>query len=65
MLLVQELNSHIGKTIASITTNRPDSRGIHMVEKVVIHFTDGTSVLLRTDWRGAECYISQYVHDGT
>lgn len=60
MLLVQELNAHVGKTIQSISTDRPSEPGIHMVEKVTIHFTDGTSVLLQTDWRGAECYISQY-----
>jgi hypothetical protein len=27
---------------------------------IVIHFTDGTKLALASDWRGDECYISQY-----
>lgn len=59
-LLTTPVNQYIGKTIVGVETDSLGS-GIHMSDRVVIKFTDGTQIVLRTDWRGSDCYISQYV----
>jgi hypothetical protein len=33
---------------------------LHMLEELVIVFTDGEKIYLSQDWRGSSCYFSQY-----
>lgn len=60
MLLTQPVTALVGKTIAGVEVDGLGA-GITLSDKVVLKFTDGTRLTLRTDWRGQDCYISQYV----
>ena len=60
MLLHQNTKAHHGKKIKGFFDehgNELDS--LVMCESITIIFDDGSRLLLRTDWRGGECYISQ------
>lgn len=64
--LHQDPAQHTGKTVASIESDaykglNPETvtRDLVMATYVRINFTDGTSIMLGTDWRGSECYISE------
>jgi hypothetical protein len=61
----QDPAEHVGKTVARIESDAYKGFGsggsadVVMATWVKIHFTDGTSITLGTDWRGRDCYISQ------
>jgi hypothetical protein len=57
-LLGQMTDEHKGKTVQSIESSAGNT--LCMTSRIVIYFTDGTSIVLGLDWRGSECYISQY-----
>lgn len=58
MILSQPRTEHEGKVVARIDTDNFDT-DLTMCEGITIRFTDGTSIILKTDWRGSSCYISQ------
>jgi len=62
MILSQSSSEHIGKTIKEI---KGDSYGddLTMCDEIIIYFSDGSNVILKTDWGGRDCYISQYVSE--
>lgn len=61
-LFSQNPKEHVGKTVSRISTDTElEPYDLSTCDRVEIHFTDGTSLILRTDWRGRECYISQVV----
>lgn len=49
----------VGKTITSVKADGVDCADIHMSDRVEIHFTDGSRLVLKTDWYGRDCYISE------
>ena len=60
MLLDRNKSGHKGKVIREIRADGfNDTLG--MCSEIKIIFTDGTSIILGRDWRGQECYISEYV----
>ena len=63
MNISQKTEEFEGKTIAKIQTDSGGEDTFYMVEKISIEFTDGTTLHLKTDWRGQDCYISQYEKD--
>ncbi len=62
MVLLQQNTEQLkGKQIDCFTDeygNKLDN--LIMCESIVILFTDGTKLFLDQDWRGENCYISQY-----
>ena len=59
MILDRDRSTHIGKTIEYIDSDDFDG-GLMMCHEIVIGFTDGSKIILKNDWRGNECYISEY-----
>lgn len=59
MILSRNVKTHIGKIVSEISCNSSKD-DLVMCDSVTIKFTDGTSILLGVDWRGNECYISEY-----
>ena len=60
MILSRPIAAHIGKIVSEVQTDGYHRDDIVMCREVVIIFTDGTSIRLRTDWRGEVCYISEH-----
>jgi len=58
MIVSQDPQEHVGKTIAYIVSDAHDC--LVMAYRVKIAFTDGSVILLQVDWRGDEAYISQW-----
>lgn len=56
-ILSRNLHQHVGKTIKNVETGS-GANEIICEDSVRIVFTDGTYLLLKADWRGADCYIS-------
>jgi hypothetical protein len=55
-----DYRTYRGKEISRITRDDSNIRNdLVMCDTIRIEFTDGTSIVLRPDWRGTECYISQ------
>ena len=50
----------IGKVIQGVEAGGLSETDLVMVREITITFTDGTKLVLRTDWRGNDCYISEY-----
>ena len=59
MILSNDRCEHIGKTVESITADNIGN-DLVMCDVIVITFRDRSRIVLRTDWRGSECYISEY-----
>jgi hypothetical protein len=60
-LISRDSSQLVGKTISKvIIDNEYTSPDLTMLLRLEIQFTDGTSCILRPDWRGRECYISEY-----
>lgn len=63
-LIHQDPSDWEGKTVKAIKRVAEDGGygecGLIMTHGVRIEFTDGTTLVLKTDWRGRDCYISQY-----
>ncbi len=61
MLLETNASRYHGKTIARFEDRYgQELETLHMCASLVIVFTDGERILMKPDWRGAECYYSQY-----
>lgn len=58
LILTRSVKEHKGKVIKWIETDDGD---LNMCTQIRIRFEDGSTILLRPDWRGATCYISEYV----
>ena len=57
MLVSQKVSEHIGKVIKSIES---ESEDLSVCENIKIVFKDDSTICLGLDWRGSNCYISQY-----
>ena len=53
-----DVDTHKGKVVDRIESDSIGS-GLVMAENVKIFFTDGSSIILKIDWRGHDAYISQ------
>jgi hypothetical protein len=62
ILLDRDKDIHVGKTISEIKADGFGT-GLTLCEQIDIVFTDGSKVILRTDWRGQDCYISEYTNE--
>jgi hypothetical protein len=62
ILLDRDKSIHVGKTISEIQADGFGT-GLHMCEQIAIVFTDGSKVILRTDWRAQDCYISEHTNE--
>jgi hypothetical protein len=62
MLLDRDKSIHVGKIISEIQADG-FGNGLTLCEQIAIVFTDGSKVILRTDWRGQDCYISEYTNE--
>ena len=61
VLLSRNPKQLAGKTVAEVVPiGSYDDSDLIMCEAIEIRFTDGTRLHLALDWRGAECYISEY-----
>ena len=60
MILNRPLKEHVGKVVKHITADGTEETGCVMAGEVRIQFTDGTHLRLRPDWRGTDCYLSEY-----
>ena len=60
ILLDRSIKQHEKKVIQKITSDSFSKDSLMMCHEIVISFTDGTEIVLRNDWRGDECYISEY-----
>lgn len=62
MIYCPDVSRYKGKTVERIElpANLMNGEHIDMQDWVVIVFTDGERINLSTDWRGQDCYISQY-----
>lgn len=58
-LITRDKDIFIGKTISEIQSDG-FGPGLNMCDQITIVFTDGSKMILRTDWRGQDCYISEY-----
>jgi len=61
MLLQEQVSKYEGKTLSHFEDefgNKLDD--LHMVDELNIVFTDGSKIKMSQDWRGSECYWSQY-----
>jgi len=59
MILNRDVDCHIGKVVERIVVDEFSHKHINMTEQVVIKFTDGSKIILRADYRGSDCYISE------
>lgn len=59
--MCDQLKRHavVGKTIASVKADSISGANIDMSDRVEINFTDGSRLVLKTDWYGRDCYISE------
>lgn len=61
MLLAENMDKHEGKTLSHFEDEfGKELEYLHMITDFVIVFTDGSKIRLGQDWRGSECYFSQY-----
>ena len=62
MTLLQENTiEHEGKTLSHFEDEFGNIlKDLHMREEINIVFTDGSQIKIGKDWRGDECYLSQY-----
>lgn len=61
MLFIENMSKYEGKTLSHFENEFGKKiEDLHMVTDIVIVFTDGSKISLRQDWRGSECYFSQY-----
>ena len=60
MILQRDIKTYVGKIIKEIRADSLSGANLVMCDEVVVDFTDGTTIVLRTDWRGNDCYISEY-----
>lgn len=61
VLLVEKTDSHKGKILSHFedeSGNKLDD--LYMCDSIVIVFINGDKIILGQDWRGSECYFSQY-----
>lgn len=61
MLIEENVEKHEGKTLShfeDLAGNKLES--LYMIDGLVIVFRDGTKIKISQDWRGQECYLSQY-----
>lgn len=61
MLLSEDTSKHKGKVLSHFEDeygNEIDN--LNMIECLVIVFVDKTKIKISQDWRGSECYLSQY-----
>jgi len=61
MLLTENMDKYEGKTLSHFENEYGRKlKDLHMTTDIVIVFTDGSKIILGQDWRGSECYFSQY-----
>lgn len=61
MLIHEETQIHKGKIISHFEDEfGAELSKLFMVDTLVIVFTDGSKINMVQDWRGQECYWSQY-----
>ena len=61
MLLSIDADKYNYKTISHFEDRYGNKlKDLHMLDHLVIVFTDGEKIFLSQDWRGEECYFSQY-----
>jgi len=61
MLLQENMDKYEGKELSHFENEYGKKlKDLHMVEDLVIVFSDGSKIKMSQDWRGAECYWSQY-----
>ena len=61
MLLCEDTKKYKGKTLSHFEDefgNKLDD--LNMVKELIIVFDDGSKIKMGQDWRGSECYFSQY-----
>ena len=61
MILSRSTKEHAGKCVRAIRSDDGSDKLV-MCETVTIEFTDGSEIRLACDWRGGECYISEYTN---
>jgi len=60
-LLIIETEYFKNEKIINITDEHGNElTDLHMVDYVVFNFESGKTLKLGIDWRGRDCYISQY-----
>ncbi len=61
MLFTENMDKYEGKTLSHFEDEFGNKlEDLHMVTDFVIVFTNGSKISLGQDWRGSECYFSQY-----
>lgn len=65
MIISRDVHIHIGKKIKAIEPDLCSTPGdLCMCFEIRFIFEDNSSILLGLDWRGHECYISEYEDEG-
>ena len=59
------INEDTGKYKGKVLSHFEDGHGneindLYMIECLVIVFSDNSKIKMSQDWRGSECYFSQY-----
>lgn len=61
MLFTENVSQYEGKALSHFEDEFGNKlEDLNMVTDLVIVFTDGCKIKLAQDWRGCECYFSQY-----
>lgn len=61
MIISEQTSKHTGKKLSHFEDELGQKLdNLLLLECVVIVFDDGTKIKLAQDWRGNECYFSQY-----
>ena len=61
MLVCEDTKKYKGKTFSHFENEAGDKlNDLNMVMELIIVFDDGSKIKMAQDWRGGECYFSQY-----
>ena len=61
MLFTENMDKYEGRTLSHFENEFGKKlENLSMLTSFVIVFTDGSKISLGQDWRGGECYFSQY-----
>lgn len=61
MLVIESTENHKGEVISHFEDEQGNMLDdLNMLDCLVIVFNSGSRVKLAQDWRGNECYLSQY-----
>lgn len=61
MILSEDVAKHKGKKLSHFEDDYGNEiNDLNMIDCIVIVFSDGSKIKIAQDWRGSECYLSQY-----